>query len=100
MLVLPAVAELADRQLLAVGDEDRVVAEAAAAARRVGDRPLDDAGAAELVAVRRDRDELADVARAAIRDARELAEQLRDRRRALRRISRRVDAGPPVERVD
>ena len=38
---LPVVAELADGALLAVRDEDRVVAEAAAAARRARDRALE-----------------------------------------------------------
>src|SRR3954468_9784936 len=100
MLALPAVAELRDRPLLAVGDEDRVVAEAAAAARRVGDRSLDDAGAAENRAVGRDRDELGDVARSSIGRALELAEQLRDRRRSFRRVARRVQPGATVERGD
>ena len=43
-----------------------------------------------LVAVGRDRDELGHVARAPVVDAVELAEQLRDRRRALGRVARGV----------
>ena len=48
---LPLVAELRDGPLLAVGDEDRVVAEAFAAARLVDDAALERAGAAVLRAV-------------------------------------------------
>src|SRR5438128_530017 len=62
VLLLPLVAELRDRELLAVGHEDRVVAEALAAARLAGDPALEDPGAADLLPVRRDRDELRDVA--------------------------------------
>src|SRR5436305_1588346 len=98
VLRLPRVAELRDGLFVALWDEDRVVAEAAAAARAVGDRPLEDAGPAQLVAVRGDRDELADVPRAPVLDARQLAEQLRDRRRAFRRVARGVDARTAAER--
>jgi hypothetical protein len=59
---LPLVAELCHRPVFAVRSEDRVEAEAARAARLVDDRALEDAGAAQVTAVRRDRDELADVA--------------------------------------
>src|SRR5579864_1633366 len=100
VLRLPRVAELGDRLRLAVGDEHRVVAEAAGAARLGRDPAGDDPAAAKLLAVRRERDELGDVTRAAVVDAAELAEQLRDRGRALRRIPRGRDAGPAAERSD
>src|SRR5689334_7760666 len=98
--VLPLVPELADRPLLAVGHEDRVVAEAAAPPRRLCDPPLHRAAAPQLLAAGRDRDELGDVARPPVLHAVELAEELRDRRRAFRRIARRAQAGPPPERGD
>jgi hypothetical protein len=60
---LPLVAELRDRLLLTVGDEDRVEAEALGAARLLGDPAFEDAGPAPLFAVRREGDELAHVAR-------------------------------------
>jgi hypothetical protein len=85
---LPVVAELRHGSLLARGDEDRVVAEAFRAARRLGDAAFQDAGAAELAAVRRDQDELADVARRAILDAFELAQELRVRLAALGAVAR------------
>src|SRR2546423_15671077 len=62
MLRFPLVAELCDRAVLAVGDEDRVEAEALRPARLVGDPSRQRAGTAKLVALRRQRDELADVA--------------------------------------
>src|SRR4051794_9892916 len=98
LLRLPLAPQLADGSLLAVGDEHRVVAEAPVAAWRIGDSALDDAGAAHHAAVRRDRDELADVAGAAIRLVAELAEELRDRGRAFRRIAGGVQARPAAER--
>src|SRR5579859_7692991 len=97
---LPGVAQLANRLLLAVRDEDRVVAEATGATRRVGDAPVDDTRAPELLAVGRERDELGHIARASVLDALELAEQLGDRGRSFRRIARRLDAGPAAERGD
>src|SRR5438874_423686 len=77
MLRFPLVAELCDRAILAVGDEDRVEAEAFRPARLVGDPSGQRAGTAELVALRRQRDELADGARAAsvALDPLELAQQ-------------------------
>src|SRR6478672_2560484 len=84
VLVLPSVAELGDGALLALRNEHRVVAEAA--------------GAAQLLPVRRDRDELTDVARAAVVDVAQLLQQLCDRRRALRCVARGVNAGPAAER--
>src|SRR5690349_3499165 len=98
VLVLPSVAELGDGALLALRNEHRVVAEAAAAARAAGNRPVEDAGAAQLLPVRRDRDELTDVARAAVVDVAQLLQQLCDRRRALRCVARGVNAGPAAER--
>jgi hypothetical protein len=50
VLALPVVPELGDGARLADGHEDRVVAEALAAARLERDRPLDGAGRAALVA--------------------------------------------------
>src|SRR5437868_5849864 len=62
VLLVPLVAGRRDVELLAGGHEDRVVAEALAAARLAGDPALEDPGAADLLPVRRDRDELRDVA--------------------------------------
>ena len=64
VLGLPLVAELCDGALFAVRDEDRVEAEAFLATRLFGDPALEDARAAKLRALGRQRDELADVARA------------------------------------
>src|SRR5436190_18207572 len=51
VLRLPFVPELGDRPLLAVRDEDRVVAEALAPLRRDGDPTLERARAAELASI-------------------------------------------------
>jgi hypothetical protein len=59
---LPVIAELGNRPVLAVRDEDRIEAEAARPAGLVDDPALEEAGAPHLPAVRRDRDELAHVA--------------------------------------
>jgi hypothetical protein len=59
---LPLISELGNRPVLAVRDEDRIEAEAGRAAGLMGDSAPEDAGAAQLPAVGRDRDELADVA--------------------------------------
>src|SRR6266700_14520 len=77
---LPLVAERRDRPLLAVGDEDRVVAKAFAAVRLVSDAALENAGASMLLTRRRQRDELTDVARSAAVafDAAQLGEQASD----------------------
>src|SRR3954469_6387858 len=99
-LALPGVAELAHRPRLAVGHEHRVVPEAAAAARRVGDHALDRAGAAQLGAAGRDRDELAHVSRTTIGLVAELGEELRDRSRAFRCIARRVHPRAAAEGGD
>src|SRR5437763_1391571 len=72
---LPLVAELGDRALLAVRHEDRVVAEALAAARLVDDPAFEGADAAVLHAVGVERHELADVPRAPVIHAVELHEQ-------------------------
>src|SRR4030081_1155062 len=97
---LPGVTELGDRPLLAVGDEDRVVAEALAAARLCRNPAADDARPAELLAVGCHRDELRHVPRPALLHSLELAERLRDRRRAFGRIARRLDTGPSSQRRD
>src|SRR5262249_5329788 len=78
---LPAVPELGDRALLAVGDEDRVVAEALGAAWLGDDAPLQRARAAQLAAVCVQGHELADVAGATgvALHARERLEQPLDR---------------------
>ena len=91
---LPLVAELGDRSLLAVGDEDRVVAEALAAARLVGDAAFERPCAAVLRAVGRERDELADVTRArrsSTPSELRAAAGRRDRRRRSARNGRRGD---------
>ncbi len=75
---LPGVAELGDRARLAERHEDRVVAEALVAAALRRDRPLQGPGAAPLLLAGAERDELADVAGAAIVAAGELLEQPRD----------------------
>src|SRR5437762_5714744 len=62
---LPLVAELRDRALLTVEDKDRVEAEAASPARLHRDPAREHAGPAQLVTLRRERDQLADVARPA-----------------------------------
>src|SRR5580765_6232967 len=95
---LPVVAQLRHRPLLAFGDEDRVVAEALAATRLRRDPATEDAGPAELPAVRAEQDELADVARAAVRLVAELAQQPLDRRRALGRVARGANPGRAPER--
>src|SRR5579872_1861455 len=100
MLVLPGIPELAACARLAVGHEDRVVAEPAAPARRVGDASVGHARAAQDLAVRTDRHELRHVTSAPVRLLAELAEQLRDRGRALGRIPRGRDARTAAERRD
>src|SRR5258708_3457537 len=95
---LPGIAELGDGSFFAVRNEDRVVAEALAAARLRRNASGHDACAAELLAVGRDRNELGHVACSPILDALELAEQLCDRRSAFRRVTRRLDARPSSER--
>lgn len=77
---LPVVAELGDGPLLALGLEDRVEAEAARAARLVGDPALEDPCASHLVTLGREGDELADVtgATAVFFDAFELLEDALD----------------------
>ena len=66
MLGLPRVAELGHGLLLPVRDEHRVEAEARRAARLLGDLPCERPGRTQLAADRSQRDELADVAGAAI----------------------------------
>jgi len=66
----------------------------------VRDPALERAGATQLAAVGRKEDELRDIASAAVLDATELAEELRNRRRPLRRVARRKDARAAAERCD
>jgi hypothetical protein len=95
---LPIVAELSDRALLAVGNEDRVEAEAAGAARLRADPALEHARSADLAAVGRDRDELADVARSTIGNPGERLEDPLDV--APLRPAGGLDAGAAAERDD
>src|SRR5436190_12216852 len=97
MLRLPFVAELGNRALLAVRREDRIETEAFAPVRLAGDSPFERAGAAVLVALRRDRDELADIPRAppVAGDALELAQQPADL--VTGRASGRLHARPAAE---
>src|SRR5205085_12498717 len=87
---------------LAVGDEDRVVAEPLRAATLPGDRPRERAGATELLELGREADELADVARPAAlgADPGERREQLRHRVLACTGDARREKARPAVEAGD
>jgi hypothetical protein len=100
VLRLPVVPQLCHRPLLAIRNEDRVVAEALVAARLVRDPAVERAGAAELAAVGREENELRDVARAAFLDACELAEKLRDRRRTFWCVAGGQDARAAAERLD
>src|SRR5271169_6161998 len=97
---LPVVSELRHRPFLSVRDEDRVVAEPLAPARLVAYAAVERAGAAQLLPVRSDGDELGHVTRATVvhRNACQLAEQLGDRGHALGRVARGRDAGTAVER--
>src|SRR6476660_1399436 len=101
VLRLPAFPQFRDRlAALPLRNEDRVVAEALATRRLVGNAPFERAGAAKLASVRREEDELGDVARSALLDPRQLAQELRDRWRSLGRVPRGQDAGPAAERLD
>src|SRR6185312_946320 len=97
---LPLVAELRDGSLLPRRQEDRVVAEPLAAARFFRDPALEDAGAAQLLAVRRKGNKFADVAGTATVafDALELVEQAPNRVAAAE--ARRADPGRAVEALD
>ncbi len=97
MLCLPDVAELGDGARLAVRHEDRVVAEALVSSSAVRDRAVQRPCRAHLAAVGSEHDELAHVARAAVRLPVELEEKLRD---AVLGPPGRVHAGPPAERGD
>ena len=79
-------------RVLAVGDEDRVVAESLGPARLRGDPALEQPGAAGLLAVRRDRDQLADVAGAPVGGGSERGEQSADRVAAQR--AERIPGAP------
>src|SRR4051812_18914534 len=63
VLSFPLVAELGDGSLFAFRDEHRIEAEAFCAARRECDAAGERAGAAQLLAVRAERDELGHVTR-------------------------------------
>jgi hypothetical protein len=95
---LPFFAQLGDGLVLPVRNEDRIEAEAARPARLVDDSTFEDAGPSQLASLRRDRDQLADVARTPVLDAVELREQ------ALHVFPsgkpRRLDARPAPEPVD
>src|SRR5579884_649822 len=91
---LPVVPQLRHRPLLAIRNEDRVVAEAFGAERRERDPTVERAGAAQLATIGSEEHELRDVTPAPIRDALELAEELRHRRGPLRRVARRQHARP------
>src|SRR5688572_29800516 len=95
VLRLPRVTELGDRSRLADGNEDRVIAEPLVAAPRVGDASLEGSGRAQLGAVRRERDQLAYIARMAFRLPVELDEKLRD---TVLRPAGGVHARAPVQR--
>src|SRR5207244_12993152 len=90
-------AELGDRLLLALGDEDRVVAETLRTARLVRDSALEHARATDLASARRQRDELRHVARPAplALDALERGEQPPDR--VVAAEPRRAQAGAAAE---
>jgi hypothetical protein len=60
--LLPGVAELGHRGGLALGNEDRVVAEAFASARLVANPAVEGSAATQLVALIGDGDQLAEVA--------------------------------------
>ena len=77
VLRLPRIAQLGDRARFAERDEDRVEAEAFGPRRLVRDRPVEHARAAQLATLRRERDELADVARPPVL-AVDRGERLRD----------------------
>jgi hypothetical protein len=97
---LPLVSELRDGSLLAIGHEDRVVAETLRPAGLLGDASPENARAAQFPAVGCDQDELADVARRAVLDALELAQQLLVRLGALPSVARRANAGPAPQSLD
>src|SRR5262249_32617376 len=89
-----------NRSLFARGHEDRVVAEARRPARLSCDSPVERSGAAVLGSVRSEQDELGHVARGALFGVAELAEELRDGRRALRRVPGGFDPWTAAERID
>jgi hypothetical protein len=68
---LPVVAELCDRSGLALGDEDRVVAETAGSVRLGHDLPLEHADRIDFTAVGGDRDQVRDHPRVPVGLARE-----------------------------
>src|SRR4029453_5484888 len=97
---LPLVSQLCDGPLLAVGDEDRVVAEPFAAARLLAVPPAELPPPAQRAPPRRQRDELADVAGAPLLafDPAQDREQVPDRFVAAE--PRRADPRPAAEAVD
>ena len=102
VLDLPVAPQLCDRGRLALGDEDRVVAEATRPARLLGDATLERPCATKFLERRRETDELADVARATRFRAEpaQLAEELLDVVLARARPARRAQPGRAAERLD
>src|SRR5207248_3073005 len=74
---LPLVPELCDGSLLAVRDEDRVVAESLGPARLLGDPALEHTRSAHFLAVRAEQDELADVSRPPVLDTLQIVDEPR-----------------------
>src|SRR4029079_12730892 len=100
-LRLPRVAGLRDRLLLAVGDEDGVVAEALGAPRLAGNPPFQNPCSAKLFTIRAEQNELADVTRAAVGLVAEVAQQPCDRAHALvLAVAGGADSRPAAERGD
>ena len=97
---LPFVPELRHRLLLALWDEDRVVAEPLRPAGLLGDSPFEPPGAAELAAVGGDQDELADVAGRAVLDPLQLTQEPLVRLRSFRAVAGRANARPATEGLD
>src|SRR5204862_6299469 len=102
---LPLVAELGDRASLAVGDEDRVVAEARGTPSLLADAALEHPRASELLEARREADELAHVPcspRLSFGSG-ELGQEFGDVllvARVAARIARRTDSRAPGETLD
>src|SRR5436305_6519901 len=95
---LPLVPELGDGSLLAVRDEDRVVAESLGPARLLGDPALEHTRSAHFLAVRAEQDELADVSRPPVLDTLQIVDEPRDRAHALiLAVAGRANAGSAAE---
>src|SRR5256714_2154864 len=98
MNAFPVVTELRDLPVVAVGNEDRVIAEARVAAAFGRQLAREYAAHVDLVAARRERDDLGDHPRAPVLLAGEPLEQ-RVGLIALRRPAGGVQAGAPVQGV-